>query len=73
MNRFLLIGAIACRIAKVSVAIWIPVGPSSGLSPGGCMVTHVARVWINRVRLPVLHVRAQLNKKNEYFPVRVRA
>ena len=21
-----------------------------------CMVTHIARVWINRVRLPVLHV-----------------
>ena len=21
-----------------------------------CMVTHTARVWINRVRLPVLHV-----------------
>ena len=21
-----------------------------------CMVTHIARVWINRVRLPMLHV-----------------
>ena len=21
-----------------------------------CMVTHIARVWINRVRLPILHV-----------------
>ena len=21
-----------------------------------CMVTHIARVWINRVRLPVQHV-----------------
>ena len=21
-----------------------------------CMVTHMARVWVNRVRLPVLHV-----------------
>ena len=21
-----------------------------------CMVTHIARVWINRIRLPVLHV-----------------
>ena len=21
-----------------------------------CMVTHIARVWVNRVRLPVLHV-----------------
>ena len=24
--------------------------------PSNCMVTHIARVWINRVRLPVLHV-----------------
>ena len=21
-----------------------------------CMVTHIARIWINRVRLPILHV-----------------
>ena len=35
---------------------------------------HIATVvWINRVRLPVLHVRGQLNRKNEYFPVRVYA
>ena len=26
------------------------------LASGACMVTHIARVWINRVRLPVLHV-----------------
>ena len=89
-----------------------------------CMVTHIARVWINGVRLPILHVvsrtgkmdislsafatenlvsrggfgsplycmyghtysksmdqpgkvaspaRGQLNRKNEYFPVHVRA
>ena len=31
-----------------------------------CMVTHIARVWINRVRLPILH--GQMNKENEYFP-----
>ena len=36
------------------------------------MVTHIARVWINRVRLPILLV-VQLNRKNIYFPVRVRA
>ena len=35
-----------------------------------CMVTHIARIWINRVRLPILH--GQLNRENEYFPVRVR-
>ena len=27
-----------------------------GAGTGVCMVTHLARVWINRVRLPVLHV-----------------
>ena len=32
------------------------------------MVTHIARVWINRVRLPILLVRGQLNGENEYFP-----
>ena len=36
-----------------------------------CLVTHIARVWINRVRLPILHARGQLNRENEYFPVRV--
>ena len=37
-----------------------------------CMVTPIARVWINRVMLPILHV-GQLNRENEYFLVRVRA
>ena len=27
-----------------------------GLSPTLCMVTHIASVWTNRVRLPILHV-----------------
>ena len=39
------------------------------------MITHIyiiARVWINRVRLPTCS-RGQLNRENEYFPVRVRA
>ena len=27
-----------------------------------CMVTHIARVWINRVTLPVLHVVSQTGK-----------
>ena len=27
-----------------------------------CMVTHIARVWINRVRLPVLHVVSSTGK-----------
>ena len=35
-----------------------------------CMVTHIARVWINRVRLPIL-ARGQLNRKNGNFPVHV--
>ena len=29
-----------------------------------CMVTHIARAWINRVRLPI---RGQLNRENEDF------
>ena len=29
-----------------------------------CMVTHIARVWINRVRLPVLHVVGWTGKMN---------
>ena len=29
-----------------------------------CMVTHIARVWINRVRLPVLHVVSRTRKIN---------
>ena len=33
MNRFVLVGAIAFRVAYLFVAIWIPVGLSSGLSP----------------------------------------
>ena len=37
-----------------------------------CMVTHIARVWINRVRLPILLV-VSWNTENEYFPVFVRA
>ena len=37
-----------------------------------CMVTHIARVWINRVKV-ANPAHCQLNRKNEYFPVRVRA
>ena len=29
-------------------------------------------IWINRVKLPILYVRGQLNRENEYFPVHVR-
>ena len=29
-----------------------------------CMVTHIARVWINQVRLPVLHVVSWTGKMN---------
>ena len=29
-----------------------------------CMVTHIARVWIDRVRLPVLHVVSSTRKKH---------
>ena len=29
-----------------------------------CMVTHIARVWINRVRLPILHVVSLTGKMN---------
>ena len=39
---------------------WQPytVDPYSALRDyrSSCMVTHIARIWINRVRLPVLHV-----------------
>ena len=37
-----------------------------------CMIKHIARVWINRVRLPILLV-VSWTGKNEHFPVRVRA
>ena len=33
MNGLTLVGAIACTVAFVFVAIWIPVGLSSGLTP----------------------------------------
>ena len=33
MNVLTLVGAIAYRVALLFVAIWIPVGLSSGLSP----------------------------------------
>ena len=36
-----------------------------------CMVTHITRVRINRVMLPILHVVSWTGKI--YFPVRVRA
>ena len=29
-----------------------------------CMVTHIARVWSNRVRLPILHVVSWTGKMN---------
>ena len=29
-----------------------------------CMFTHIARVWINRVRLPILHVVSLTGKMN---------
>ena len=29
-----------------------------------CMVTHIARVWTNRIRLPVLHVVSWTEKMN---------
>ena len=31
---------------------------------GTCMVTHIARVWINRVRLSILHVVSRTGKMN---------
>ena len=34
-----------------------------------CTVTHIARVWINRVRLPILLVVSWTGKMNIYFPV----
>ena len=36
------------------------------------MVTHTARVWINRGKV-ANPARGRLNRENEYFPVRVRA
>ena len=33
-----------------------------------CTVTHIAREWIKRVRLPLLHG-GQLNRKIYFFPV----
>ena len=38
-----------------------------------CMVITYSRVWINRVRLPILLARGQLNRENKYSPVSVRA
>ena len=39
-----------------------------------CMVTHIARVWTNRLRgCQSCYDRGQLERGNEYFPVRVRA
>ena len=29
-----------------------------------CMTTHIARVWINRIRLPILHVVSRTRKMN---------
>ena len=37
------------------------------------MVTHITRVWINRVSKVASPARGQLNRETEYFPVRVRA
>ena len=43
-------------------------------NPESSMATHMARVWINRVVSKVPNpARGQLNRENEYFPVRVRA
>ena len=42
IGLFLLFGAFVCVMFLVDIYI--------------SMVTHIARVWINRVRLPVLHV-----------------
>ena len=36
-----------------------------------CMVTHIARIRINRVRKVAIPARGQLNRENTYFPVRV--
>ena len=33
-----------------------------------CIVTHIARVWINRVRLPILHVVRWTGKIKMFFP-----
>ena len=37
-----------------------------------CMVTHIAELWINRYGKVANPARGQLNRKNEYFPVRIR-
>ena len=36
--------------------------------PATCMVTHIARVWINRVRLPILLVVSLTGKMNIFRP-----
>ena len=39
-----------------------------------CVVTHISRVWINRVRLPIVLVVSWTDKMiTRYFPVPVRA
>ena len=38
-----------------------------------CIVITYRRVWINRVRLPILLVVGQLNRENEFLPVPVSA
>ena len=47
---------------------------STGLQVMGSMLrTFSLELWINRVRLPILLVRGQLNSENEPFLVPVRA
>ena len=38
-----------------------------GLSPTLCMVTHIASVWIDRVRLPIPHVVSWTGKMNFFL------
>ena len=38
-----------------------------------CMVTHTCGISMDRPGKVVNHARGQLNRENEYFPVRVRA
>ena len=60
MHGFIVVYAYMCDYSAMYVELCIYVWSS-----------HIARVMINRVRLPILLVVSLLNRENESFPVPV--
>ena len=56
------------NIYSSSLVYCMRVAASQAVCMYVCIVTYIARVWIN-----ANPARDQLNRENEYFPVRVRA